>query len=247
MSILKTIVVSDIHLGNPYSNWRKLERFLKENPCENLILNGDIIDERYLNSNFKKLNESELYFFNWLMSFKNVIYIIGNHEEFNHDISRRGEYWKKYNAYVYEDYIYSSLDGDYYISHGHKTIFKNFVTDNPVILNFIDMSIRFLAKLQEIHKGFLFEKGKFDIEEGVEFEILSKDSRRFFKTGLKIISNYKRKIKQYIKFFDTECIICGHIHHPEIKNYYMNSGDWVDNDSVLIQDNEGDWKIRFVL
>lgn len=92
----KTIIISDLHLGNPFSNWKILEKFLQENECENLFLNGDIIDEIYLNRNNKELSDEELKFFKWMMHLKNtkVIYTIGNHENFkNEEIEK---IWNKY-------------------------------------------------------------------------------------------------------------------------------------------------------
>ena len=40
----KTIILSDIHLGSQYSRANDVVSFLKNNECEKLILNGDIID-----------------------------------------------------------------------------------------------------------------------------------------------------------------------------------------------------------
>lgn len=45
-------------------------------------------------------------------------------------------------------------------------------------------------------------------------------------------------------------VICGHIHHPEIRQIsnsqgsitYLNSGDWVENLTSL-EYNDGEWKI----
>ena len=56
---------------------------------------------------------------------------------------------------------------NFFISHGHNTIFENPITESPKILRFIDWSIRFLAKVQKIHSGFVFRKGKFDCLVGV--------------------------------------------------------------------------------
>jgi len=258
MIILKTIIVSDIHLGNPYSNWKLLDEFLKNNKCENLFLNGDIIDEHYLIQNNKQLNKEELEFLYKITNSKNSKYIIGNHEVFNHIIHSDGEFWDKYNVKVYDYFLYHPgvpySWSRYYISHGHKTIFRNPITSNQRILNLIDCFIRFVAKIQKIHKGIIFQKGKLDVTEGVEFEILSNDSRKFFKTALKIVSGFKKKAKEYHMAYHADGIICGHIHHPEIKYFkskyiftgkfpYLNSGDWLENNSVLVQDIEGNWEI----
>jgi UDP-2,3-diacylglucosamine pyrophosphatase LpxH len=37
--MLKTIIISDIHIGKPDAQPQKLLAFLEKNPCENLIIN----------------------------------------------------------------------------------------------------------------------------------------------------------------------------------------------------------------
>ena len=244
----KTIIISDLHLGNPFSNWKRLEIFLKENSCDDLFLNGDIVDEKFLKQNNKELLKNEIDFLNSILysknqNFKETYYITGNHEEVGTDV------------YMYRgiDYhIYTTIKGDlFYISHGHRSIFKNSITNNKNILKLVDLTIRCLAKLKKIHSGFVFQKGELNIQRGTEFSILSKVSRRVFKIGLKIISGYKRKIKIYGDKYNVQGIICGHVHQPEIKKIkgilYLNSGDWLENNSALIQDLNGNWKIKINL
>ncbi len=40
----RTIVISDVHLGNRHAKVREVTDFLSSVDCERLILNGDIID-----------------------------------------------------------------------------------------------------------------------------------------------------------------------------------------------------------
>jgi hypothetical protein len=37
--------------------------------------------------------------------------------------------------------------------------------------------------------------------------------------------------------------VCGHIHQPELKDNYMNSGDWCENCTALVETKKGTWKI----
>ena len=248
----KTIIISDLHLGNPYSNWEILEEFLLKNRCENLFLNGDIIDELYLNRNNKELPKKELKFFNWMINLKNtkVIYIIGNHENFDKKHKFVEEIWDKYNVKIYSDYMYyptvPDLYSSYYISHGHNTIFKNIITDSPATLRKINSFIRFIGKIKKVQYGIILKKGKINIQKGIEFNILSKTSKKLFKIGLKVISRYRSKIKYYNKRFNAN-IICGHSHTPEIKSikkfHYLNSGDWLESNTLLSQKLDGNWEI----
>jgi len=42
-------------------------------------------------------------------------------------------------------------------------------------------------------------------------------------------------------------VICGHIHHAEIKTIdgikYMNDGDWVESCTALVEHHDGTWEI----
>ena len=44
-------------------------------------------------------------------------------------------------------------------------------------------------------------------------------------------------------------IICGHIHQPAIREIegvtYLNSGDWVETMSALVEDFEGNWSLAY--
>ena len=65
------------------------------------------------------------------------------------------------------------------------------------------------------------------------------------------------KSKNYYKFFvikfntdltlnkSVKCdvAICGHIHKAEIKDGYMNSGDWCESCTALVEDSNGIWTI----
>jgi len=251
----KTIIISDLHLGNPFSNWKILQKFLQENQCENLFLNGDIIDEIYLNRNNKELSEEELKFFKWMINLKDtkVIYTIGNHENFDKNEKIIEKIWDKYNVKVYGDYMYypnvPEFHSSYYISHGHNTIFKNKITDSPYMLKKINKVIRFFGKLKKIHYGLLLKKGKINVQEGVEFNILSKFSKNIFKIGLKVISRYKSKLKKHNKYYNCN-VICGHSHTPEIKRIrnflYLNSGDWLESNTLLTQELNGHWILNYL-
>jgi len=53
----------------------------------------------------------------------------------------------------------------------------------------------------------------------------------------------------YCKRSDYDGIICGHIHHAEIKMLdgliYMNDGDWVESASALVEEMDGTFKLIY--
>ena len=82
---VRTIVISDVHLGTFDCKIREVNHFLKYTRCEKLILNGDIIDgwrlkqtgnwtkahTRFIRLILKKLEKKNL----------EVIYLRGNHDD----------------------------------------------------------------------------------------------------------------------------------------------------------------------
>jgi UDP-2,3-diacylglucosamine pyrophosphatase LpxH len=80
----KTISTSDIHIFRNDSLFKECFDFLKDNPCDKLILNGDIFDVFALlrkEGNYKKHKHIIKDFLKLMRERKTeVIYIIGNHD-----------------------------------------------------------------------------------------------------------------------------------------------------------------------
>ena len=49
----KTVVISDVHMGTPFSKIGEVTRFLGRLSCERLVLAGDIIDGWMTNGRFR--------------------------------------------------------------------------------------------------------------------------------------------------------------------------------------------------
>jgi 4-hydroxy-3-methylbut-2-enyl diphosphate reductase IspH len=58
---------------------------------------------------------------------------------------------------------------------------------------------------------------------------------------------FERNLAGYCKKRGFDGVICGHIHHAEIKDIdgivYMNDGDWVESCTALIEHHDGRWEI----
>ena len=56
-----------------------------------------------------------------------------------------------------------------------------------------------------------------------------------------------RSLAAYCKKRGFDGVICGHIHHAEIKEIdgivYMNDGDWVESLTALVENWDGTWEI----
>jgi UDP-2,3-diacylglucosamine pyrophosphatase LpxH len=79
---------------------------------------------------------------------------------------------------------------------------------------------------------------------------LSKRVKDSVKSAVKFINHFEKTAADIAIENGYQYVVCGHIHHPEIKNIqtekgeviYLNSGDWVENLTAL-EFNEGHWSI----
>ena len=226
--------MSDLHLGARQSQTDKIIKFLEENESDKLILNGDIIDGWALKGNGKWTKDCTKIFRKFMkISEKNtkVIYIRGNHDDFLKDFIP----FKLNNIRIVRKYVHNGIDGrKYFCFHGD-------------VLDFVIMEARWLAVIGGI---------SYDIV--IKFNTLYNKIRKWFKLPYHSLANtIKQSVKGAINFVSDfednakgltkqkgyDVAVCGHIHHPKLENDYMNSGDFCENSTCLVEDYNGVWKI----
>ncbi len=71
----------------------------------------------------------------------------------------------------------------------------------------------------------------------------------YWPTAVSYISTFEKELVNIARIKKCDGVICGHIHTPAICKYdsikYMNSGDWVESLSALVEDYFGNWKIVY--
>ncbi len=236
----KTIIISDVHLGTNSSKAKELVRFLKTNTCDKLILNGDIIDGWRLRKS-GKWKKKHTRFFKVLIKMMGefnteVIYLRGNHDDFLDNIMP----FTIGNLSIRKDYIHKSFGKNYYVVHGD--IFDNITTN-----------LRWLAKLGDVGYTFLLWVNKIynsrRLKKGLPYYSLAQEIKQRVKTAVSYISSYEQELVNLAKQKNCQGVICGHIHHPDIRQYgnitYYNSGDWVESLSALVEHYNGSWEILY--
>ena len=135
--IYRTVILSDLHLGSKSSRSKDIIDFLETIECDNLILNGDIIDGWAL-SRGSKWKDSHTKVVRKILKIAekgtDVIWIRGNHDDFLDtymNISLG-------NITVQKDLIYKGKDKRlYYIFHGD-------------VLDVFSSKYKFIAKIGSI-------------------------------------------------------------------------------------------------
>lgn len=237
---VELVVISDVHLGTYGSQAKELNRYLQSIKPETLILNGDIIDfwqfsKRYWPNSHMKVVKSIL---NLAAKGTQIYYITGNHDETLRKFTglRMGNFE-----------IVNKLELEL---NGKRTWF--FHGD---VFDVIMQYSKWLAKL-----------GALGYDSLVILNVLINNLSRLLGRGkVSFSKRIKENVKKAVKFigdYETaaaalaiqkgyQAIVCGHIHHPEIKEItgraggqilYLNSGDWIENLSAL-EYNNGSWEI----
>ena len=234
MNNWKTIIMSDLHLGARQSQTDKIISFLDNNTTEKLILNGDIIDGWALKGNGKWTKDCTKIFRKFMkMSEKNtkVIYIRGNHDDFLKDFIP----FKLNNIRIVRKYIHTGIDNrKYFCFHGD-------------VLDFVIMEARWLAVIggwsYDIVIKFNTLYNKIRKWFNLPYHSLANTIKQSVKGAINFVSDFEDNAKGLTKQKGYDVAVCGHIHHPKIENYYMNSGDFCENSTCLVEDYNGEWKI----
>ena len=234
----KTIVISDVHLGTKGSKAKELIRFLKKYKCHNLILNGDIIDGWQLRKS-GKWKRKHTRFFNLILKMiehdnTKVTYIRGNHDDFLDQILP----FSIGNLEIKREHIYVSFGKKYYITHGD--VFDSITTQFNWIAKLGDMGYTFLLWLNRQYNYRRMKKG-------IPYFSLSQSIKAKVKQAVKYIDDFETQLSSMAKYKNCDGIICGHIHQPALKEidgiHYLNSGDWVESMTALVEDLNGEWSL----
>lgn len=236
----RTIVLSDIHLGIRNSHVREAVRFLKEHSCDTLILNGDIIDGWQLRKSgkWKKRHTS---FFRLLMKWLSatdtkVIYLRGNHDDFLDEVLPM----QLGNFTLDRTYIHESFGKRYFVVHGD-------------IFDSVTTKLKWIAKLGDSGYTFLLwmnrHYNRFRRRRGLPYYSLSQIVKHKVKKAVSFMSDYESELCAVASAERCDGVICGHIHQPANKYingiHYLNSGDWVETLSALVETTDGEWKILY--
>jgi len=237
-SYYKTIVISDVHLGTKGSKAKEVVRFLKQFRCDNLILNGDIIDGWQLKKSGSWKRKHTRVFNRMLRMMDNdrtkIFYLRGNHDDFLDQILPL----EIGNLSIRKDMVYESHGKRYFIAHGD--IFDSVTTNFRWIAYLGDIGYTFLLWL---NRQVNHQRRK----KGLPYYSLSQYIKSKVKTAVAYVDDYERELTKMAKSKGCDGIICGHIHQAEIKTIdgiaYYNSGDWVESLSALAEDFSGNWQL----
>lgn len=239
----KTVIISDVHLGSEGSKAKEATLFLKSVSCETLILNGDIIDSWQLRKGSSWKKKHTAFFRIILKMIENqhtkVVYLRGNHDDFLDQII---PFSLGKSFTIQRDYILKSGKKNFLIIHGD--IFDSVTSHMKWLAYMGDVGYTFLLTINKLYNQYRTWRG-------LDYYSFSQRIKQKVKLAVNYISDFEEKLAELAKANHCEGIICGHIHKPDIRQIgditYMNSGDWVESLTALVEDHRGNWELLYFL
>jgi UDP-2,3-diacylglucosamine pyrophosphatase LpxH len=241
MKKYKTICISDLHLGSKDCKSLILLDFLKHNQAENLFLVGDIIDGWKIQQKKWCWDQTHTNVVRKILSHAkkgtNVHYITGNHDEFLR--ATTGLDMSFGLVKIHNRYEYIGIDGKRYLLI-HGDLFDGILRTHQWI-SFLgdylyEVILRINTQVNWIRRKFGFGYWSF-----------SKFLKLAVKQAVAHIVSFEENMSDYCRRKGFNGIICGHIHHAEIKDInhiqYMNCGDFVESCTALVENYDGSWEI----
>ncbi len=235
-----TIVISDVHLGTEHAKTQQLADFLRTVNCETLILNGDIVDGWHLQKGGKgKWKKEHTDFFKIIMKMMEnhntkVVYVRGNHDDFLDTLAP----FSFANISIVKDYLHERNGKKYYVVHGD--LFDHITSNMKWLAQLGDIGYTFLLWVNKVYNQYRSKKG-------LDYYSLSQNIKQKVKSAVSYISNFETELVDLAKNKGVDGVICGHIHHPADKYindiHYLNSGDWVETMSALLEHEDGTWEV----
>lgn len=241
---LRTVWISDIHLGTAGCNAALLVDFLKSIECETLFLVGDIIDGWRLRRSWywpEQHNDVVRRVLKMAKKGTRVIYIPGNHDE----MLRPYVGLNMGGVELMERALHVTADGRrLLVLHGDE--FDGVVLYARWLAFLGDGAYSLLLRLNIIVNAV---RRKF----GLPYWSLSSYLKRKVKNAVEYISRYEEAVAHAAIEHGADGVVCGHIHAAEIRQFgtitYYNDGDWVESCTALVEHADGrmeiiDWARR---
>ena len=231
---LRTVFISDIHLGFKGCRADFLLDFLRRVECEQLYLVGDIVDLWALQRSFywpQAHNDVLRTILGKAKHGTRVIYVPGNHDRTfrEHDGLVLG------NVEIRRQAIHHTTDGRrFLVLHGDE--FDGVVRASPFLES---LGNRAYAAVLRLNRYLNVLRQKL----GYPYWSVAAFLKHKVKNAVQYIANFERAVAMEARRRGVDGIICGHIHRAEISEIdgvlYCNDGDWVESCTSLVEDFQG--------
>ena len=240
---VRTLFVSDVHLGSRHSQCEPFLQMLKQYRPRSLYLVGDILDGwRWPDAWVWK--ESCLSLLRVLEELAeqgtDIYYTPGNHDEFLRNPAAVATA-KKYMPFIEiaDEFIFTAADGRrLLVTHGDH-------------FDLVERSAQWLSKMSSwmydtaLSSNWCLSRMLRKTDRSPYW--LCASGKRRVKSLIRFLSSFEAQILQHARKKGCQGVVCGHLHTPAMIERdgmtYFNTGDWVENCTSLVETEEGEFDI----
>ncbi|MGA7983843.1 MAG: UDP-2,3-diacylglucosamine diphosphatase [Burkholderiales bacterium] len=235
MPKVRSIFLSDIHLGTRACQADRLLDFLREHESEHVYLVGDIVDFWAMQRSIHWTAEQNTVVQKILKRARhqtNVVYVPGNHDE----ALREYVGLAFGDIRVVQDCVHTAADGRrYLVLHGDA--FDQVTKYHRWLARLGDRAYDLVVRL---NLGLSWLRRRLGL---AGYWSLAGYAKRKVKSALNFIFDFEAAVARYARERGFDGVVCGHIHAAALKQVdgvtYVNCGDWVDSCTAVVEHFDG--------
>ena len=235
MPTVRSIFLSDIHLGTRACQAEQLLDFLREHPAERVYLVGDIIDFWSMSRGIVWTPAQNTVVQKVLRRARHgerVFLIPGNHDEALREYvdTAFGD------IEVVREMVHVAADGRrYLVTHGDE--FDQVTRYHRWVAVLGDIAYNLLVRINGLISWWRRRLGI------PGYWSLAGYAKRRVKTAVNFIFDFEDSVVHAARERKLDGVICGHIHWAAIRDIagitYINCGDWVDSCTAIVEHADG--------
>ncbi len=239
---VRSLFVSDLHLGFRYSRAKEFLKFLDRYKPENLYIVGDFIDGWYLSRNWHwcaACDEIILKLVHLAESGTRIFLTVGNHDRFLSSPMLKSLVRFSRTVELSDQFRHVSASGkDFIVIHGDQ--FDEMENVSPALANVLCWLYEWMLFANQLWARVASSQASGQ-------HSLTSRIRRRLQVFLQHLRTYQLKAIHFARGKGCDGIICGHIHSPKFLEVegviYINTGDWLENCSACVEDHDGRFSI----
>ena len=234
----RSLFISDLHLGTRGAQAEALLEFLRQHDADTIYLVGDIVDGWRLRSSWywpQAHNDVVQKLLRKARKGARLIYVPGNHDEFLREFC--GMHFG--GIEVHETAVHEAADGKrYLVIHGD-------------IFDVVVRHAKWLALLGDWAYGIaMWLSRRINAVRrrlGFAYWSLSAWAKARVKNAVNYIGRFEETLAAEAARHGVDGVICGHIHSAAMRDFegfrYLNTGDWVESCTALVEHEDGRMEI----
>jgi len=235
---VRALFISDIHLGSRACQAAQLLEFLAAHDAEKIYLIGDIIDGLRLRARWYWPISHQTVVEHLVARARNgaeVYYVLGNHDAF---LAKSGVL-HGLGFEVCREHVHVGVDGGrYLVVHGDQ-------------FDVVGRRARWLSHLAgRAYEIVVVCNGYVNAVRrrlGLRYRPYAALIKARIKAVTRFIGEFETNLAEAAVRRGHRGVVCGHIHHATLRNesgcLYMNTGDWVESCSAIVEHVDGRFEL----